>query len=75
MSYYRDLDDLSAFPKFPSAHHFGVYMCSNTDCSAAHIVLFDAEDTPIAQMTIGPANLSSINAACHDLFSEKGVWK
>jgi hypothetical protein len=46
----RDIMDLSSFREFPSAHHFGVYKCQS--CPNAHVVLFDEESTPIAEMTV-----------------------
>lgn len=68
---FRKLEDLIPFAPVPSAHHFGVYICPS--CTSAHVVLFDKEDTPIAQMTLGPRQLNVLEQACVDVFTEKGL--
>jgi hypothetical protein len=61
-----NIEDLSMFGCFLSAHHFYVYRCDH--CPSAHIVLFTEDDTPFAQMTIGPPQLAFINQVCDEIF-------
>jgi hypothetical protein len=63
----RKLEDLDAFD-FPSAFRFGVYLCPK--CNSAHVVLFDEEDTPIAQMTAKDPRLKALNYLCKEVFDE-----
>lgn len=67
----RKLEDLIPFAPIVNADHFGVYICP--DCNSAHVVLFDRDSTPIAQMTMGPDQLRTLKNAATEVFIEKGV--
>ena len=49
------------------AHHFQIFMCPA--CPNAHIVLFDEDDIPIAQMTVGSGQLEVITEGCKEVFN------
>lgn len=60
------LDDLELPPDLPKAYYFRIYSCGNND--HAHIVLFHADDTPIAQFTVDKNNIDSIVHRCERIF-------
>ncbi|HEX3522789.1 MAG TPA: hypothetical protein VHT52_11965 [Stellaceae bacterium] len=51
-----------------SATRFEIFICPA--CPNAHIVLFDSDDMPFAQMTVGPAQFDVIEGGCLDVFEE-----
>jgi hypothetical protein len=57
--------------KIPLSFRFEVFEC--IACPNAHIVLFNENDEPFAQMTVGPIQLGVINAGCEQVFKAKGV--
>jgi hypothetical protein len=67
-----DLADLTQ-ENVPLSDHFEVFECES--CPNAHIVLFDDKDEPFAQMTVGPQQLATINAACEHVFAVSGIRK
>jgi hypothetical protein len=69
----RQLTDLAEVwdRNIPLSARFEVFEC--IACPNAHIVLFDEDDKPFAQMTVGPLQLGVICAGCEDVFKAKGV--
>lgn len=68
----NDLMDLARYGKsLATADHFQVFHCPT--CRNAHVVLFDENDEPFAQMTVGPTQLRVINDGCHAVFELKKV--
>jgi hypothetical protein len=66
----RDLTDLATFGKsLPTASHFQVFMCPV--CNSAHVVLFDHDDAPFAQLTVGPTQLRGMVSSCEQVFDLK----
>lgn len=58
-----EIYSIAEFPdEIPQARYFRVYYCPS--CPNAHIVLFNEEDEPFAQMVIAPYNLRNITRDC-----------
>lgn len=56
----------------PQASRFEIFVCPA--CPSAHIILFDGDDVPFAQMTLGPKQLQVVNDGCREVFEAKGIW-
>jgi hypothetical protein len=69
----RNITDLAQVwnGSIPLSDRFEVFEC--VACNNAHIVLFNENDEPFAQMTVGPLQLSVINDGCEDVFAAKGT--
>lgn len=54
--------------------HFEVFYCDH--CPNVHLVMFDENDVPAAQMTLAPGNLDLIIEGAEQVFKRTGYrWK